>query len=361
MTGRNNPRIDIAGPGPGQYDMNPVEHGPKYSLTGRNFGVGEGALHRVPGPGTYQVTKISAYTCSARSAPAFTIGGRTKTQLARNNTPGPCDYKTEKSMNKTGFSFGRPTFRTLKQSSDDTPGPGEYQVINKEKYGPQYSIRGHNHAMKTKKHSNMPGPANYYPQLPRQRPAFSIGSGQRFKRDGAQTASTPGPSDYDISRSVIAHRTAPSIVIASKPTTKQYESNTPGPAEYTPVANDYPNKGFSLLGRHRDPGSSLDQRPGPGAYNVVRDPTKDRETPAYSIGGRPKGPGSDLAKKYLPGPGSYQPKTNAKSSPKYTLAARIHTDNDVSGPGPGDYISHSVQNNAPAFSLGAKLKVTHLM
>ena len=47
--------------------------------------------------------------------------------------------------------------------------------------------------------------------------------------------------------------------------------------------------------------------------------------------------------------------------PKYTLAARIHTDNDVSGPGPGDYISHSVQNNAPAFSLGAKLKVTHLM
>ena len=54
--------------------------------------------------------------------------------------------------------------------------------------------------------------------------------------------------------------------------------------------------------------------------------------------------------------------TTLQSSPKYTLAGRIHnSDNDSYGPGPGDYISHSVANNAPAFSLGAKLKVSHLM
>ena len=220
--------------------------------------------------------------------------------------------RTMKSMSKTGFSFGRPSFRALRQG-DDTPGPGEYQTVTtmREAHGPQYSIRGHNTAMKMKKASNMPGPANYYPQLPRARPSFSIGSGLRFRRDGAQNANTPGPSDYDISRSVIAHRTAPSIVIASKPNMKQYGASTPGPAEYSPDVKDSSRKGFSLLGRSREH-SGRDQGPGPGAYNVVRDPTKARETPAYSIGARPKGPGSDIAKKYLPGPGSYQPRGNSR-------------------------------------------------
>ena len=220
-------------------------------------------------------------------------------------------------MNKNGFSFGRPSFRTLKQG-DDTPGPGEYQVIKKEKYGPSYSIRGHNTAVtKGKKNSNMPGPANYYPHLPPARPAFSIGSGLRFKITGEHSANSPGPSDYDISRSVIAHRTAPSIVIASKPTMKQYSGSTPGPAEYSPdVKEETINKGFSLLGRHRDSGSARGEGPGPGAYNVVRDPTKARETPAYSIGARPKGSGSssDFSKNYLPGPGSYHPKGTSRVS-----------------------------------------------
>ena len=92
MTGRKEPRVDISGPGPGQYDVTPFEHGPKYSLTGRNFAGFD--MDKIPGPGTYQVTKQSAYTVSARSAPAFTIGGRTKANMIpRNNTPGPCDYK----------------------------------------------------------------------------------------------------------------------------------------------------------------------------------------------------------------------------------------------------------------------------
>jgi len=159
----------------------------------------------------------------------------------------------------------------------------------------------------------LPGPANYYPQLPRARPAFSIGSGLRFKRESdSQTANSPGPSDYDISRSVVAMHTAPSIVIASKSyINNQYSSISPGPAEYSPdgiYMYNKRNKGFSLLGRHSEY-IGVGKMPGPGAYNVVRDPTRDRQTPAYSIGARPKTEDSGLRKYYLPGPGSYNPRS----------------------------------------------------
>ena len=126
---------------------------------------------------------------------------------------------------------------------------------------------------------------------------------------------------------------------------KKSDSDGPGPGQYTSrnkynVKNQPPQ--WTIGTSQRDSFRNKVLSPGPGMYKTSRDNT---DGPKYHFGTKSV---SDLNKykKSIPGPGQYNPESNAFSNVAFTFNGRndITNKSNLDKPGPGAYSSKSSMN-----------------
>lgn len=170
--------------GPGSYDFGEPKRGPSFSL-GIRDSIKSNNSSSIPGPGAYNTDKS---TFTKASAPSYSMGGRNTTKDYAFQSPGPgaynLEYSSKNNMGQThnlnsrvsdatissGSTFGRSTMKSAPAFSfggrsqsqlDNTPGPGAYNVdVGRNKGGPAYSIASRENRFKSDKGFS-PGPGSY--------------------------------------------------------------------------------------------------------------------------------------------------------------------------------------------------------
>eukprot|EP00927_Polykrikos_kofoidii_P066226 TRINITY_DN61864_c0_g1_i1.p1 TRINITY_DN61864_c0_g1~~TRINITY_DN61864_c0_g1_i1.p1 ORF type:complete len:469 (+),score=41.03 TRINITY_DN61864_c0_g1_i1:104-1408(+) len=218
-------------PGPGAYNLSqPLgSDSPKYSAGTRSPRNSQRTGPGTPGPGAYTCDASAVkYTAAAK----FTFGTSQKDSFSQLNTPGPGQYNSNGQLNKASprHSFGTavrgssggpghretsPGPGTYTQSgrmgvegpkfsagarqnaikSADTPGPGSYQVADRDNIAKQASPRfgfGTSTRVSTRE-SNVPGPGTYNDRKDGQGPGYTMGS----RIQTATENRTPGPGAHD--------------------------------------------------------------------------------------------------------------------------------------------------------------------
>jgi len=79
----------------------------------------------VPGPGSYKVEERVG-----KEGNKYSILGRPKTLSEGMKVPGPAAYNVNVTKKSTGFKFGHGVRRT-KESKNNAPGPGQYDIKTK--------------------------------------------------------------------------------------------------------------------------------------------------------------------------------------------------------------------------------------
>ena len=157
-------------PGPGAYDLNSTQPGPRFTIPKAQKESHEQLSEQAPGPGTYEVagnvvrTATAASLTPRRSAasafrllvpgpgtyspfkriftPAYSIGKSLKLDIkARAKTPSPADYAPRPQFRSTPIcAIGQSRRELNNAASALTPGPGAYSPKTLES-SPQFSMK----------------------------------------------------------------------------------------------------------------------------------------------------------------------------------------------------------------------------
>jgi hypothetical protein len=214
-----------------------------------------------PGPGTYLVPDI-------KDPKAFTMSSRVTTADKR-FSPGPGAYSPSKSKEAPLFTIGKGPRASLRNKSQEAPGPGSYQsrtwteqFANPVKFGT--STR-----RPISSTSCAPGPGTYTAS-PKQLdgPAFSMRSRTaKPKRFDVPVSSRQGPGTYQQKISEFVYETSPKSRFGTSKRGVDSAGNPVGPGMYDVRGKLIgPRWGFGTSGR-----SSLQKKtefPGPGTYSI---------------------------------------------------------------------------------------------
>ncbi|OMJ81406.1 hypothetical protein SteCoe_18142 [Stentor coeruleus] len=243
-------------PGPGTYNSDAKTIGPSWGFGSQARS--NSSKVNVPGPGSYSNTDLI-------SKKGFTITGRPQSSI-QNSNPGPGSYNPSDSINKTpGWSLGKSSRGSLSSNTKEipgpgayspqvtigksasvfgssarkpinnifeTPGPGEYNIVNKTN-APAFTMRPK--TASNKKNLN-PGPGEYNPSLSCSELKWTIGKEQKGLNFSIEKGVfVPGPGHYDVNKQV----EGPKWGFGSEKKNKDIKNPNPGPGSYT----DYPSIG----------------------------------------------------------------------------------------------------------------------
>ncbi|KAK8881496.1 Outer dense fiber protein 3-like protein 2 [Tritrichomonas musculus] len=353
-----------SGPGPGAYETRTRNSGPQWTIKGRY----SSSDRSIAAPYRSIPTTVG-------EGPKYSLHSRSGTREVQ-ATPGPnyVPAPLGSDAKKTTMSYRH---GEVKDSRIDNPGPGAYDIQSKfANDAPKSTL--HSRTKTNDLGSSSPGPGAYMPnyQATKKR---SPSASMHVRPSTAATEVTPGPSDYEVRRSLGG--TSPSF--HSRPRDSQAYV-TPGPGAYSPTdSNMKSSPRYSMKGRHNSV-----ERPLSAPYRSL--PTTVGQGPKISLGSRhsvrssvdtpgpsyiPPPLGTDSKKVSMsyrhgqardsridnPGPGAYdiQPKF-ANDAPKSTLHSRTRL-NDVgtSSPGPGAYMpkDDAIRRRAPSASMHVRTRI----
>ncbi|KAK2148734.1 hypothetical protein LSH36_486g06055 [Paralvinella palmiformis] len=194
--------VAAEGPGPAAYDTrDKEEQGPAYTIARRVPLAGYGKQREfTPGPNQYTLPE------TVGNGPAAVLTYK-PFEVAQGAHPGPADYTIkDTTLKKTPtHAFAqrtKPHFPDILQYPDTgshNPAPCDYsdaalETISKNR-GPKFSM---GRKLKRFRGDVGPGPAAYFPQLPRNKQGFSITK----KPTKSIGESTPASNSYDIKRNL---------------------------------------------------------------------------------------------------------------------------------------------------------------
>jgi hypothetical protein len=269
--------------------------------------------NHVPGPGTYSPKFI------VKKSTTSTIGKSKRTELTVTlDTPGPGSYESRSIKDAPRWSF-----HGIKDSSfaSSTPGPGKYNSVDLNRSVGGSSTRTSRPELFQATLS--PGPGSYdgrsgkFASL-----QYSVG---KSKRPGV-ASKTPGPGKYQPKS--LTHSFSAKFGNELKKTL-EFGNDVPPPNAYSPKSlHKTPNYSF---------GNKLDvkpgnRNPGPGKYS----PNKNGKTIQGKLSKSMRFIKSFKEKEVdaIPGPGSYEIKSELNSAKVYvSKAKREFKPNAVPGPG----------------------------
>jgi len=341
LTNKNN-NDQLKTPGPGSYKTMSKSQSCFYSF---------GVKHKekkidddIPGPGKYNLRKSKDLEVSS------CVFGRGKRiisylSLCERKVPGPGRYNCNGNaikINYPQFSFGKEDRKsTIKSLNEEIPGPGTYnhkEYIGKEglkiSISPKLDIENYND-------NNRVGPGKYNKTdlnfYKPKSPSTKIGKFKRFSLSSSNLFDTPGPGKYNLFNSI-------SIIKCKDPTWKigtskrklliEVDKDIPGPGKYNitkEIGNDSPH--YSM-GHKQKEKEILFKSPGPGRYNLNREITF-AHSPSWKIGTNKKLCDIKFNKR-VPGPGTYNIRSNPSSGPMYGFSRQkrgFFTINSTPGPG----------------------------
>jgi hypothetical protein len=268
------------------------------------------------------------------------------------NTPGPTYLQPSlgSDAQKNGMHVRAPLTRDARL---DNPGPGTYEP------SPRFGTGAVKYTLKSRvtpsNPSLSPGPAAYSPDYTKTKVTVPSAS-MHIRPEVPLPATTPGPSDYNVSRDLAGQRSTLHV--------RPYgpsPDNIPGPGSYSPTdANKATSPRYSFKSRPESV-----EHPNTAPYREI--PTKVGEGPKISLSSRHRqlggvdtpGPtyiqpslGSDAQKNVMhvrpplprngtidnPGPGAYEHSPRfGNEAVKYTLKSRVGLGIQNLSPGPAAY------------------------
>lgn len=170
-------QLNSDSPGPGRYSVSLKPSGPSFSIYGK---LTEKNRNSTPGPGTYIILPPKV-VCTKFSPIAL--------QTSQNflNNLGPGHYSPLETITGPRWGFGRSQRPDLVKS--ESPGPGSYEVIQKNKKKTGFSLFSRRDRYEK---NNSPGPGSYTPKICDGSLKFSLG----IKREVNIREPIPGPGTY---------------------------------------------------------------------------------------------------------------------------------------------------------------------
>ena len=200
-------------PGPGSYEGNSANTGPKYTMQGSKCST---KSETAPGPGQYSPTDYTKIT-----TPAYRIGTGPRIAKKKSENPGPGTYNLSPDSGGPKWKVG--TEPRLSSTISECPGPGAYECASNRSM-PAFSMTARRPLSSD---SSVPGPGAYSPKSPGSSIHYSVGNASR---DYKKTANVPGPASYFIE----APRTR-SVVFGSGQRKFMVDGElNPEPGAYTP-------------------------------------------------------------------------------------------------------------------------------
>lgn len=271
--------------------------------------------------------------------------------------------------------------RSLEQLKQYTPGPGSYSPsLSKYEVAPSYQIPRSSRSVFSP--TRNPGPGSYNISTFLDVPACKFGTSQRNFLNSS--GYSPGPGAYLIKSNAIE---GPRYTMQGKRIIKS-SNVSPGPGHYSKLSEEITrdkSPSFKIPQACRSNYQSIDQVPGPGAYNL----TRNDSAPGWRFGTQSRevltnrdnpGPGSykipdtldhkgftlrgrrpESAKDSYPGPGSYRVNYEIDKPPSWSIGKSSRTEfgtNRNNSPGPGSYnIKQELSKNASIFGTSARTSI----
>lgn len=247
-------------PGPGCYDIMPIQDSPKYG-----FGREERCkliVPNYPAPGEYNIPGLgdeASKKMGKTMLPKRPIGSDD------NNVPGPGAYNAKLPIESPSFSVGKDKRSTVMVNAQ-TPGPGAYTPAQSPGRSPGKSI-GNGIRPPMSQCNNYPGPGSYEaPSYIAYGPKYSLLGRKGENRDGV---SMPGPGHYEPDFQAVKGQKTHAIIGTGKRIMglRPGTLNVPGPGAYEPRERSESPR-WTFKRGPRDP-TSMDDDPGPGQYEIT--------------------------------------------------------------------------------------------
>jgi hypothetical protein len=193
----------------------------------------------------------------------------------------------------------------IKESFQNAPGPGAYNVPSPDKFG-------------------------------------KFGSSAKFSfqaatRDALRGGQAPGPGAYTPNNPNL--RTRGGVAFATAGRNDTARSQSPGPGAYN-LKNMLSTRNGTIPRSGRDAGKDSHHTPGPAAYNPdyqkLSGPSGEN-TPRWTFGR--SGGGKENKSNATPGPGAYSPALPGNSTPKFSIPGKRPMSAGTISPGPSIMIT----------------------
>ncbi|CAK73783.1 unnamed protein product (macronuclear) [Paramecium tetraurelia] len=263
-------RIKSYTPGPGQYPQKSLINGaPCCTIKGR---LKEKVISQSPGPGNY---KEEQFLTVHKKIPSYSMGVKID-KIIKNFVPGPGTYDLNQT-HQTTISSKFPIEKRIRTMEDgsSSPGPGQYDLTNHNKFSPHKS-----------------------------QPSWGFGSKNNFKMHQSLDMGSPGPGMYELKSTL----TQQSFTLKPKLKTQECDKSIPGPGKYSPdvsfVKSSQPV--FKIGKESRLPSQKITQDPGPGRYYSEKYDVRSKKTqPCYSLSKANRISVAENESQFVPGPGAY--------------------------------------------------------
>lgn len=304
MPGRTIKLLIKSNPGPGHYDSDLNDFTSKVRAPTYKIGKQSRSLRPCsanPGPGAYNPD-------TQELGPKWKFGSQSRDNLLAPSNPGPGSYTIPTSFTVQGCSM---TSRPSTTPQNPTPGPGSYDPPLARPKSPNWKIGTSARSEFKQSKDTTPGPGSYSPLLNSHKSAaiFNRATRESFIPNNKN----PGPSDYKKETSCLS---GPAYTMRPK-TSEKILATVPGPGKYEVIGSTN-NAGWTIGKDSRTTLSETNKNkvPGPGQY----EPEPDHRGPKWVFGTAPKG--SKKSEKTAPGPGSYNISSSFANLPSYVKIIR---------------------------------------
>nr|QPM92669.1 outer dense fiber protein 3 [Procambarus clarkii] len=244
MGSRHEPKLDKAGPGPGQYNVTGLSNKGKDEPVAASMHIKpkDPRMYITPAPCDYSPDKAEAKVLEA--SPSFSFG--VKTEDGRpSDAPAPNSYNIPSLLGSTkeGSKHSAPSFTMSARPLPDedkmkVPGPGSYNDSTVDKYktvkSPSFSM-GQRTTIPSD-HTMKPGPGAHCPEkyVP-SGPKFTMAPRAVEEMDKMQV---PGPGTYEAGNLDKSRVSLPAFTMAPKTNLPTDRTQKPAPNAYSPEKSE---------------------------------------------------------------------------------------------------------------------------